>query len=449
MITIGPEVTAVTSASPTRRRFLTGLLALIIGAASVLAPLLVSSPAYADDSGGDLKAQKSHIDQLLATASATYEAAGKKVRAAAEAYEEATAAIPAAQNRLADAKGSVIAATSAVHVADRSLATAQTRAQVSQNAVVAANAQVEAGRSELESVVASAYEGDKLIQLDSLMSGGSPSLLLDRLTFMDHVAKDQSTSLDGYVALRMQAKDALNAAVADQKAAAAAQQLANAALTRSKQAVAAAQQASDDLAALATKRQEALAVAKANKAATLRQYEALQKQSKQIEEQLKALADEERKKAGGGGKTGGGSGSVTATGEFFVMPVLGWKSSNFGMRYDPFYHRWQLHAGVDIAAAGGTPIRAAAAGRVVRAGWAGGYGNYTCISHGLYQGQGLATCYGHQSKILVHVGEHVSRGQIIGRVGETGAATGYHLHFEVRINGKAVQPLNWLPKCFC
>ena len=198
-------------------------------------------------------------------------------------------------------------------------------------------------------------------------------------------------------------------------------------------------------------------MATANKAATLRQYDALQKQSKQIEAQLKALADEERKKAGesgrtGGGTTGGGSGSVTATER--VLHDAGARlevERRSACATTRSTTDGNCHAGVDIAAAGGTPIRAAAAGRVVRAGWAGGYGNYTCISHGLYQPgvTALATCYGHQSKILVHVGERVSRGQVIGRVGETGAATGYHLHFEVRINGTAVQPLNWLPKCFC
>jgi murein DD-endopeptidase MepM/ murein hydrolase activator NlpD len=140
---------------------------------------------------------------------------------------------------------------------------------------------------------------------------------------------------------------------------------------------------------------------------------------------------------------------------YFLMPVHGRESSPFGMRFDPFYKRWQLHAGVDIAAGGGTPIRAAASGRVIRAGWAGGYGNYTCISHGLYTGpgqyhdRGIATCYGHQSRIGVRVGQRVSRGQVIGRVGETGAATGYHLHFEVRINGRPIQPVPWLPHCWC
>ncbi|MGB9376924.1 MAG: M23 family metallopeptidase, partial [Mycobacteriales bacterium] len=127
-----------------------------------------------------------------------------------------------------------------------------------------------------------------------------------------------------------------------------------------------------------------------------------------------------------------------------LQPVQGRLSSTFGMRFDPVYHVWRLHAGVDFAAPRGTPIFAAASGVVINAGWAGGYGNYTCISHGTYHGQGLATCYGHQSAILVHAGQGVSRGQLIGRVGTTGDSTGNHLHFEVRLDGRPVNPLPWL-----
>ena len=144
-------------------------------------------------------------------------------------------------------------------------------------------------------------------------------------------------------------------------------------------------------------RQDALAVAQKNKAATL----ALVRPAAEGErpgrggaqggcgprssDREEAPAKKRRRRARGtksGGRARRLVGSDTRGGGtfgYFIMPVHGWKSSNFGMRYDPFYHRWQLHAGVDIAAAGGTPIRAAAAGRVVRAGWAGGYGNYTCI----------------------------------------------------------------------
>jgi murein DD-endopeptidase MepM/ murein hydrolase activator NlpD len=131
------------------------------------------------------------------------------------------------------------------------------------------------------------------------------------------------------------------------------------------------------------------------------------------------------------------------------MPVNGWKSSDFGMRLDPVYGVYRLHAGVDLAAPGGAAIRATAAGDVLRAGWNGGYGNYTCVYHGRFQGRGFATCYAHQSAVLVRPGQHVRRGQVIGRVGTTGASTGNHLHFEVRLNGDPVNPVPWLPACLC
>jgi murein DD-endopeptidase MepM/ murein hydrolase activator NlpD len=107
----------------------------------------------------------------------------------------------------------------------------------------------------------------------------------------------------------------------------------------------------------------------------------------------------------------------------------------------PFGWRWgRMHEGIDLGAAYGTPIAAAAAGTVIYAGWLGGYGNLTVIDHG----GGLSTAYGHQSNIGVSLGQHVEQGQIIGNVGSTGHSTGPHLHFEVRLNGQAVDPLGYL-----
>jgi murein DD-endopeptidase MepM/ murein hydrolase activator NlpD len=107
----------------------------------------------------------------------------------------------------------------------------------------------------------------------------------------------------------------------------------------------------------------------------------------------------------------------------------------------PFGPRWgRMHTGIDLGASYGTPIAAAAAGTVIYAGWLGGYGNLTVIDHG----GGLATAYGHQSRIAVSFGEQVAQGQTIGYVGSTGHSTGPHLHFEVRVNGQAVDPLGYL-----
>jgi murein DD-endopeptidase MepM/ murein hydrolase activator NlpD len=109
----------------------------------------------------------------------------------------------------------------------------------------------------------------------------------------------------------------------------------------------------------------------------------------------------------------------------------------------PFCERraWEAcHPGIDIGVPAGTPIRAADSGRVVIAGWTGGYGNYTCIQHTA----SLSSCYGHQSSIQVSVGQNVSQGQVIGLSGCTGLCFGAHLHFEVRINGAVTNPLNYL-----
>jgi murein DD-endopeptidase MepM/ murein hydrolase activator NlpD len=118
----------------------------------------------------------------------------------------------------------------------------------------------------------------------------------------------------------------------------------------------------------------------------------------------------------------------------FIWPVNGTFTSPFGYRWG------RLHAGIDIAAPEGTPIRAADDGTVILAAWTGGYGNYTCISHG----GSISTCYGHQSRFGTSAGANVSKGQVIGYVGNTGHSFGAHLHFEVRINGNPVDPMGYL-----
>lgn len=117
-----------------------------------------------------------------------------------------------------------------------------------------------------------------------------------------------------------------------------------------------------------------------------------------------------------------------------IWPVNGAFTSPFGMRWG------RLHAGIDVAAPTGTPIRAADSGRVVLLGWTGGYGNYTCVAHSAAQ----STCYAHQSRYATSNGASVSKGQVIGYVGNTGNSTGPHLHFEVRINGSPVDPMGYL-----
>ncbi len=122
-----------------------------------------------------------------------------------------------------------------------------------------------------------------------------------------------------------------------------------------------------------------------------------------------------------------GSGSL-------IFPVNGPIVSPFGQRWG------RLHAGIDIAAPGGTPIRAAKSGRVALLGPTGGYGNYTCLDHG----GGFSTCYAHQSGFATSAGASVKQGQVIGYVGNTGHSFGNHLHFETRVGGSPVDPMGYL-----
>jgi murein DD-endopeptidase MepM/ murein hydrolase activator NlpD len=118
----------------------------------------------------------------------------------------------------------------------------------------------------------------------------------------------------------------------------------------------------------------------------------------------------------------------------FIWPVNGPVTSPFGMRWG------RMHTGIDIGVAYGTPIHAAASGRVIYARWMDGYGNLVFIDHG----RGISTGYAHQSSIAVSNGQTVTQGDVIGYVGCTGHCFGPHLHFEVRVNGTPVDPLGYL-----
>ena len=124
-----------------------------------------------------------------------------------------------------------------------------------------------------------------------------------------------------------------------------------------------------------------------------------------------------------------------------IQPIANYTfTSAFGVRSDPFRGYAAMHAGVDLASPTGTPIYATADGIVDRAEWFGGYGNMVEIDHG----KGIATRYGHMSRIAAHPGERIKRGELIGYVGSTGRSTGSHLHYEVRIDGHAVNPIPFL-----
>jgi murein DD-endopeptidase MepM/ murein hydrolase activator NlpD len=138
---------------------------------------------------------------------------------------------------------------------------------------------------------------------------------------------------------------------------------------------------------------------------------------------------------------GTSSGEATVSPRGMIWPTNGPVTSGYGWRTHPIFGTRRFHAGIDIGAPGGSPVSAAATGRVVYAGSATGYGRHVIIDHG----GGIATLYGHLSSISSGQGTVLARGGSVGAVGCTGYCTGPHLHFEVRVNGDPDNPMRWLP----
>lgn len=176
-------------------------------------------------------------------------------------------------------------------------------------------------------------------------------------------------------------------------------------------------------------RQKLYEQALAEKAQLDAEYEELQRNSQEITAMIQRMEQEGRMMPQAGG-----------TGQL-AWPVNGEITSPFGWRVHPIWGTQIFHAGLDIGADYGDPVHAADSGTVVYAGWMGGYGNAVMIDHG----GGMVTLYGHNSSITVGEGEQVSKGQTIALAGSTGNSTGPHCHFEVRIHGEVVSPLQYLP----
>lgn len=173
------------------------------------------------------------------------------------------------------------------------------------------------------------------------------------------------------------------------------------------------------------------------------QLERLQRQSAAITESLRQRASTPSPAAPPAASGGAGPAApapARAPGRL-LLPVPGAPiTSAFGPRVHPVYGTVRMHTGIDYGADSGTPIRAAGDGVVISSGWLGDYGIATMIDHG----GGIVTVYAHQSATVVAAGQRVSAGSTIGRVGSTGASTGPHLHFEVRVDGDPVSPSPYL-----
>jgi murein DD-endopeptidase MepM/ murein hydrolase activator NlpD len=273
----------------------------------------------------------------------------------------------------------------------------------------------------LEERLVTLYETDEASELEILLQAQSFSDLLEQLDYFRAIGEHDKEIADEIKRVQDETR------LAKQETAAVRSEVAEATAIL-------AQKTEEERAARAAllARQAALAAARDSKAGLLADVRSQRHTDEEDLEKMQAASAtiaEQLQNSGSSG--GGGGGALSASG--FIWPVSGPITSGFGWRWG------RIHEGIDIGAACGTPIRAAASGTVVYAGWMDGYGNIIVIDHG----GGMATAYAHQSALYVGGGS-VSQGQTIGAVGSTGHSTGCHLHFEVRVNGTPVDPLGYL-----
>jgi len=278
------------------------------------------------------------------------------------------------------------------------------------------------------------YEGGESDAVALLLQVRSLSDLIDQVDFMNEIGKqDQRIAATlRRLKLEMRAARKQTGAIKGEVEATTAVVADRAAEAREAQAQLIAQQQA--LAAARDEKRSLLAGVREERHEAEEDIDAMLAASASLASQIQSATSSAPSTSGSSGSSGSSAGGdSTPSSSGFIWPVSGTLTSGFGPRWG------RMHEGIDIAAPAGTPIHAAAAGRVIIAGYMGGYGNLTVIDHG----GGITTAYAHQSAIWVSGGS-VAQGQSIGAVGTTGSSTGNHLHFEVRINGSPVNPLSYL-----
>lgn len=269
------------------------------------------------------------------------------------------------------------------------------------------------------------YKNGQVNYLEVILGSSSFDDFISRLSFMklvldqDQRILNQIKELKSALETQKAQVEAEKAQVEAKRAELVAQEAQISSLTQAKQAK------KDQLEAESNAKQQLLVQVRKNKVLYEQAERELQGTSNRILSIIRALES-------------GSSGSAP-TGKF-LWPTSGSISSGFGMRWHPILGGYRMHNGIDISAPYGQNIVAAETGTVIYRDWLGGYGLTLIIDHG----GGVSTLYAHTSQVLVSVGQRVSRGSVVARVGSTGYSTGPHLHFEVRVNGVPQNPLNWL-----
>jgi murein DD-endopeptidase MepM/ murein hydrolase activator NlpD len=435
--------------------------AVVVAVASALSLALLGPHAYADE----LTAQRAKVKQQIAKTKSELNESTKTLSAAVVAVDKA-------QNKLDAASARLTATRQELGVAQAKDAQMATRLQQAQADLAAAVTAVAAGQARLDAQQAKAgqvvrdqyQQQSNLLPIALLVDPDSNEDLQTRLQWSTTLFDTAQAQIDRLTLLQRE----LNAARARQAemkakiAAARREAAANLKIKKGLETRAAAQEAT--VGRLLRQRETAEDAAAGEVAQDKARYSELIKERASVERRIaeriaKAAAErkraaeraaaERRRKAAvhnhrsSHPRRSAHHSTMSTAGHGFSFPVAAHITSPFGMRFHPVLHYWKLHDGTDFGAACGTPIRAAHAGRVAERYYNAGYGNRLMIDHGYLGGRYVTTGYNHASRYVVHVGQHVQKGQVIGYVGSTGFSTGCHLHLMVWLNGRLRNPMTW------
>jgi len=381
--------------------------------------VLVPAGLAADDPGREKARVDNELGQLRERANDAEQRVGVltgELSAVAGRVRELQAGVAAQQARLGVLEGRLTSARTRLASLDKTIAVQTTRLERLRGEYTVALTRLERRVREL-------YMTDGPDLLSFVVGTSSFVDVLDNLELLgrigrqdERIAAQVKASRDGVADARRRTRLARREAARVEAAVAAA--------TQEQRGVVGRLVASRD-ALLAARRDKSatLASIREDRASVLDEIQALEQQSADLAARIRAA------------QQASSSDIVPPTGNgMFAWPVSGPVTSGYGLRWG------RMHEGIDIAVSLGTAVRAAAAGTVIYAGWLGGYGNLVVVDHG----SGLSTAYAHNTSFAVSVGQQVAAGQVVSYSGSTGHSSGPHVHFEVRLNGSAVDPLGYL-----
>jgi len=423
------------------------------GAAGVLVtalglPALTAWGADQDD----LKHRRSQVNDRLDDARGDLNHSSRRLDRAVERLEAAQADLSAAQQHLAHTREKLADAVAYDQLMQQRLDDAKARLATARADLAEGERAVTRQRNRLAEFAAESFQttDNQFLELRVFLKSETPQSLSTQMEAVDSISAKQSNSFARLKASEVLLKvneeevQAAKKEVAEQRAAAARN------LERKQALEAEAQDAKERVSELVAARASARHQAREAKEADLERVHELAEEREAISDRLAAIA---RRRAAAlaraqaraeAAREARAAAQAAESASDLIYPVSSYITSPYGMRFHPILHYWKLHDGTDFAAACGTPVHAAADGRVLSEYYSEGYGNQLLIDHGIVDGVSLSTSYNHLTSFVASPGEHVEQGEVIAYSGTTGYSTGCHLHFMVYENGDTVNPMSWL-----